>query len=294
MTVTPVAGVHGIWNYGYQRKAGGDLAAAVRTISTDWRGWLGRGLGEFDATIPVPSHVPVAYYADCLFRGVRMGVTEPEQLPPLAQQMFIAWVGELRESAVLVRPVREGLLTVPLRESAEWLTEHHGKYVRRVVTAAVQELATYFDPAHEDMREAALRRVTDVIRRFRPRVLLAHSLGSVVAYEALCAAGELTVELLVTLGSPLAMRGVVFERLRPAPSGRGIRPPGTGLWVNIADRGDPVAIPRRMLPERFDGVDRDHETLIGLVDPHLAKSYLHCSEVAKEIAPYFTLPPGGH
>ncbi len=286
MRATPVAGVHGIWNYGYQRKAGGDLAAAVSTISTDWRGWLGRGLGEFDNTVPVPSHVPVAYYADCLFRGLRMGVTDPGQLPPLAQQMFVAWVGELRESAMLARPVGEGLATVPLRESAEWLTEHHGDYARRVVTASVLELATYFDPAHADRREAAQGRVSEVIRTFRPRVLLAHSLGSVVAYEALCADGNLTVELFVTLGSPLAMRGVVFERLRPTPCGCGIRPPGAGLWVNVADRGDPVAIPRRRMRERFDGVDRDHETVIGLVDPHLAKSYLRCAETVREVAPY--------
>jgi hypothetical protein len=292
MTATPVAGVHGIWNYAYLRKVGGDLVPAVRAISTDWRGWLSQGLGGFDVDIPVPSHVPVAYYADCLFRGVRMGAAEPEQLPPLAQQMFIGWVAELRESTNLARSVGEGLLTVPLRESAEWLTEHHGEQACRVVTASVEELATYFDPAHEDRRKAAQGRVADVIRKFRPRVLLAHSLGSVVAYEALCADRQLTTEMFVTLGSPLAMRGVVFERLRPAPSGRGMRPPGTRLWVNVADRGDPVAIPRRMLRERFDGVDRDHEASIALVNPHQVKSYLRCSETVKEIAPYLMLLAG--
>ena len=294
MTATPVAGVHGIWNYRYQRKAGGDLSAAVFTISAEWQGWLGLGLGEFDVTIPVPSQLPVAYYADCLFRGVHMGVTEPEHLAPFAQQLFVAWVGELRESAQLAPQVSEGLLTVPLRESADWLTEHYGGYVKRVVTACVHELATYFDPAHEERRKAALRRVIDVIRRYRPRVLLAHSLGSVVAYEALCADRNATVEMFVTLGSPLAIRQVVFDRLRPAPVGRGIRPPGVRQWVNISDRGDPVAVPRRMLAERFDGVDRDYETTISLVDPHLAKSYLRCAEVASEIASYIMLPPGDH
>ena len=95
-----------------------------------------------------------------------------------------------------------------------------------MVTACVQELATYFDPAHDERREAALSRITDVIHQYQPRVLLAHSLGSVVAYEALCADGNATVELFVTLGSPLAMRQVIFDRLRPAPAGRGIRPSG--------------------------------------------------------------------
>lgn len=222
-----------------------------------------------------------------------MGATEPDELSPFGQEMFIAWVGELSESALLARPVREGVLTVPVREAAQWLTERHGNYARRVVTATVQELATYFDPDCGELREAALGRVAGLLRDHRPRVLLAHSLGSVVAYEALCAHPGLAVELFVTLGSPLAMRGVVFNRLTPVPTGRGMRPPGAGAWVNIADRGDPVAVPRRMLAERFDGVDRDHETMIGLFDPHLAKSYLRCREVAGEVAPYLILSTGG-
>jgi hypothetical protein len=291
--VNPVAGVHGIWNYGYQRRAGGDLQAAVLEVSADWKGWLGQGLGNFNVTVPVPSRLPVAYYADCLFRGTGMGTGEPADLSPLGQRMFVAWVAELRESEQLATSVGEGALTVPLRESADWFTERYGGYARRVVTACVEELATYFEPFHQARRAAAQARVADVIRRERPAVLLAHSLGSVVAYEALCADPSLTVELLVTLGSPLAMRQVVFDQLSPRPVGRGMRPPGAGQWVNVADRGDPVAVPRRRLPERFDGVDRDHETTISVIDPHKAQGYLRCAEVAREIAPYLTLPAVG-
>jgi hypothetical protein len=287
---SPVVGVHGIWNYGYLRRAGGDLPAAVQAIGAEWQGWLSQGLGNFDLTVPVPSRLPVAYYADCLFRGLGMGTTEPADLSPLGQRLFVAWVAELRDSDQLAASVSEGALTVPLRESADWFTEHYGAWAQRVVTACIEELATYFDPAHGDRRETARARAADVIRQERPAVLLAHSLGSVVAYEALCADRNLAVELFVTLGSPLAMRHVVFDRLIPMPVGRGIRPPGAGQWVNIADRGDPVAVPRRKLPERFDGVDRDHETTISLVDSHMAKSYLRCAEVAREVSPYLRKP----
>jgi pimeloyl-ACP methyl ester carboxylesterase len=219
-----------------------------------------------------------------------MGVTEPEDLSSFGQRLFVAWVAELRKDERFAASVSEGVLTVPLRESADWFTEHYGGYGKRVVTACIEELATYFDPAQWERREAARARVADVIRREQPTVLLAHSLGSVVAYETLCANPKLVVELFVTLGSPLAMRQVVFDRLSPMPAGRGARPPGIRQWVNIADRGDPVAVPRRKLGERFDGVDRDHETTISLIDPHTAKSYLRCAEVAREIAPYLTFP----
>jgi pimeloyl-ACP methyl ester carboxylesterase len=43
-------------------------------------------------------------------------------------------------------------------------------------------------------------------------VVVAHSLGSVVAYEGLCAHPEWRVRGLVTLGSPLAIWNVILDR----------------------------------------------------------------------------------
>src|SRR4029077_2623471 len=61
------------------------------------------------------------------------------------------------------------------------------------------------------------------------RVVVGHSLGSVVAYEVLCAYPEWPVRSLVTLGSPLGIRNLIFDRLMPEPvaaaSGR-----MTGVW----------------------------------------------------------------
>ena len=48
-------------------------------------------------------------------------------------------------------------------------------------------------------------------------MLVGHSLGSVVAYEALCANPEWPVRMLVTLGSPLGIPNLIFDRLEPAP-----------------------------------------------------------------------------
>jgi pimeloyl-ACP methyl ester carboxylesterase len=52
------------------------------------------------------------------------------------------------------------------------------------------------------------------------RVLVGHSLGSVVAYEALCAHPEWPVRGLVTLGAPLGIPNLIFDRLQPAPLSR--------------------------------------------------------------------------
>jgi hypothetical protein len=73
-------------------------------------------------------------------------------------------------------------------------------------------------------------------------VLIGHSLGSVVAYEALCAHPEWPVRALVTFGSPLGIRNLVFDRLIPAPiDGRGHWPGAGRSWTNVCDRHDVVA-----------------------------------------------------
>jgi len=84
-----------------------------------------------------------------------------------------------------------------------------------------------------DVRQKAIGRVANVVTH-KTRVLVGHSLGTVVAYEALCAHPEWPVTTLVTLGSPLGIRKLIFDRLQPPPerdgmSGR-VGGPGRAEW----------------------------------------------------------------
>jgi len=115
--------------------------------------------------------------------------------------------------------------------------------------------------------------------------VIAHSLGAVVAYEALHAHPELQVDLLVTLGSPLALPGAVFDRLHPRPcSGIGRRPANVRNWVNISDYGDPIAI-LRPFTTYFPSVDLDLTESVGLFDFHRAARYLACASLAATLQP---------
>lgn len=85
------------------------------------------------------------------------------------------------------------------------------------------------------------------------RVLIAHSLGSVAAYEVLCQHSLYGVDTLITMGSPLGASGLVFERLRPPPiHGMGKRPP-VKHWFNAYDDDDIVAL-EPQLAQHFHGV----------------------------------------
>jgi hypothetical protein len=111
------------------------------------------------------------------------------------------------------------------------------------------------------------------------RVVVAHSLGSVVAYESLCAHPEWPVRSLVTLGSPLGIRNIIFDRLEPTPvKGLGAWPVGLQRWTNVADAGDVVALQKKLSP--FFG-------------PRVRDLAVNNESRAHDVAPYLTAAETG-
>lgn len=126
-----------------------------------------------------------------------------------------------------VRPALNRLAS--LRWFAPWGFGLAEKFVWR----ALSQVARYF--TDDDVREYAQ---DQVLAHIGPdtRLLIGHSLGSVVAYEALHRC-EHEVALL-TIGSPLGLRTVVYDRLRPQP----VSVPRAAVgWDNLVDRDDLVA-----------------------------------------------------
>ncbi|WP_405885013.1 alpha/beta hydrolase [Streptomyces sp. NBC_01136] len=86
------------------------------------------------------------------------------------------------------------------------------------------------------------RRVERHLDPSGPTLVVAHSLGTVVALETLHAHRG-RVPLLVTLGSPIGMSTAVRPRIRPQP----LRVPGpVERWLNFWDRDDFVAAQSRL------------------------------------------------
>ncbi|EFL21323.1 LigA protein [Streptomyces himastatinicus ATCC 53653] len=165
-----------------------------------------------------------------------------------------------------------------LRRLADALTRAIGM-PNALLPGMGRELYTYLnDPAQ---RAQARYIVAEAIAARLPDVVIAHSLGGLVAYEALWGRPDLSVDLLVTLGAPLGL-DLVFNRLEPAPvNGRGGRPPGVRRWVNLAGTDDPLAVPRD-LTERFEGVSVNIQCAgLGLdTVRNQGYGYLHSVELA--------------
>jgi pimeloyl-ACP methyl ester carboxylesterase len=135
---------------------------------------------------------------------------------------------------------------------------------------------------HDDtVRNAAQQAVLDAIKP-ETRVVVGHSLGSVVAYEALFRRDHPTAVAFVTLGSPLGIPNLFFDRLRPPPqSGAGQWPTGVTDWTNICDKYDVVALVKDLAPLFARVVD--HRVVNGWQAHHLGH-YLTSAEVGRAIA----------
>jgi hypothetical protein len=125
----------------------------------------------------------------------------------------------------------------------------------------------------------------ELARDPRPTAVVAHSLGSVIAYDVMAATGA-EVPLLVTPGSPLGW-SFVLDRLRDRVGGPHPFPPTLGAWANVRAAWDFKAEPTAGLRPRFgDGADRrlvDHLGVDNPWDPHDLPGYLRTRELRGEL-----------
>lgn len=119
------------------------------------------------------------------------------------------------------------------------------RFIRRPIAAAflrwfVRDTARYF--FDERFRKAVKNKLRDAIAKTdEPFILVAHSQGSIAAFEVLTELSKRPdVSLFVTIGSPLGI-----QEVQDLLTERGVAlqvPPEVRAWHNFADRLDPVAI----------------------------------------------------
>ena len=122
--------------------------------------------------------------------------------------------------------------------------------IRRVMKNLLEDVYFYFYGMRdaEDIRDAILDRMGVLLDGFRPHVVIAHSWGSVIAYDYLVNRGHSgEIEALITLGSPLGNEWVQ-EHL-----GTTSYPDTVRRWLNIFDAMDPATWPDRRIANDLHG-----------------------------------------
>ncbi|MEU9285624.1 hypothetical protein AB0D57_13080 [Streptomyces sp. NPDC048275] len=223
----------------------------------------------------------VAFYGDLFRRRGARSLGEPpldaaDVDEGLERELLLAWWEEAArtESAVLGPDELTRLRTPSVVQRALHALSHSAFFAglaENMLIGALRQVRLYL--TDDGVRAAVRARVESAVTD-RTRVVVAHSLGSVVAYEALCAHPEWPVHTFVTLGSPLGIPNLVFDRLLPTPtSDRAHWPGAVRSWSNIADRGDVVALVKHLAP-RFG------ERLVDLT--------VHNGTKAHDVRPYLT------
>ncbi|MEV0383913.1 hypothetical protein [Nonomuraea sp. NPDC050643] len=267
-----IVGVHGIGKYKYYLQANRSAAGAAEAMRLKWDRYLHAALGGDTGTY----FTEIAYFSHHL-RDDDGAVPKRAQaaMEAQTQRVLVDWARNLG--------VGEHV-TGALKSFTGWLLTRLDDRSATFAKLFAPEVAAYL--TDQARRERCRGAVAAVIRRHRPKVVIAHSLGSVVAYETLWANPDLEIDLLITLGSPLGMRNVVFERLLPAPiNGRGERPRGVGRWVNIADKDDIAAIPPD-LARSFTGIDVEELVNLDWIDFHTVEKYLGCPALDPHLRPF--------
>ena len=279
--------VHGV---GQQREA-------ENTLHASWAPALCGGVSLTGGRL-TEAEVRCAFYGD-LFRppGRHLAGGDPlirgEDLDQFEQDLLVAWWAEAaRTDAGVVAPDARTLAGRTPGGVQRALRALSGSrfFAALGERGLLGDLRQVRDYIHKpEVRGEARRRVAAVVGE-DTRVLVGHSLGSVVAYEALCANPDWPVRMLVTLGSPLGIPNLIFDRLEPAPlpvapTGPGSRGrwPGPGrAWVNVADQGDVVALVKDLRGAWGPGVD------CWVVDnganAHDVRPYLTAVETGRAIA----------
>jgi hypothetical protein len=281
----------------------GQQGKGADTLHAEWAPALRDGMrraGCEEAGLADAGEIRCVFYGD-VFRpgGRQLAIGDPWLTPADAtdfdRELLMAWWrGAAESDPAVIDPDARALVRVPGSVQAGLRALSHSAFfaglAERTMLFDLQQVRRYLlDPA---VRGAVQDRVAASVGA-DTRVVVGHSLGSVVAYEALCAHPEWPVRSLVTLGSPLGIRNLVFDRLVPAPARGNGRPAGVRAWVNVADAGDVVALVKDLRPLFGSGVacylvhngSRAHDV----------KPYLTSAETGAAIAAGLARPdsPGG-
>jgi subtilisin family serine protease len=192
----------------------------------------------------------------------------------------------LRSIAAKMQAAGEEAATSGMEAQVLLLPEGARRFVTRLLTGLfLRDVKDYLfsEARHQAMIEAVETRLASG----GPFAVVGHSLGSVIAYEALCRK-TYDVPLFVTLGSPLGLTEVQDGLRRWLGRDELAPPQGVGHWLNVADRLDVVALDGDISDDFHPNVVIENINAPGINpdsprQPHAGTGYLSIAQVRQSV-----------
>lgn len=265
----------------------------VEQLSRSWRQSLEEGLGRNVAIAEPRFDFEMVYWADLLHPHPIRDDPEPYRRAPGDDPLPCYSDDWLDEMVADVVGIGESML-----DQAMKLLGFHQR-TARLLTRICEDCERYI--AEPELRGTIRERLHGALARHRgrPLVLIAHSVGSVIAYEVL---RELEPEdgephdpwihHFLTVGSPMGFPYITHELSQKRPPNR--VPTTVRRWTNFADRRDPATLDvhlRDDFPRNRYGVSIDDDLVINTyTDPEGARNshkifgYLRTPELSRRLA----------
>ncbi|MGC0419667.1 trypsin-like peptidase domain-containing protein [Embleya sp. AB8] len=248
-----------------------------------WAAGLNSGLTMAGLPTVDPQDVWFPFYGDRLVQVMESAQPVEPSLSGSGQELYGRLLDEAARRSGMPTSGRVAVtesiwddVVGSVHEPLSWLAAHTG-LDRLVIQTAFKDVAAYLD--QDDTRNAVLDQVLAGMPADGPVVLVAHSLGTVVAMDLLTRLGPAApVAGLITVGSPLGMEAV-YTHLRV---GGPHLPAIAGAWFNAWCPTDPVAI-GCPLADEWSGLAAECTVSNPLDRPHDIGAYLGHREVATAI-----------
>jgi hypothetical protein len=167
----------------------------------------------------------------------------------------------------------------------------------------MKDLESYYSSSYINLNGARIltklaivERLDDITKKHRNKkiLLISHSMGSIIAYDALLDLPDAEIDTLISIGSPLGQKFVlnkILEQQKNNPEIK-LKVPGNirKSWYNLSDLDDQVALnhllanvytPNSNGVKIIDKIVQNNFTDNGLRNPHSAYGYLRTPELAE-------------
>ncbi len=302
---TTIIGIHGLAN-----------KSEKNVLSRAWDDSLHEGLGNTDSTFDFH----MVHWADLLYKYPLHRDEHMKFDAAYNDEPYIkADPGSLVEYKEGWRDRLGGMVLAGGGTALDYLKREFGMdgVADRVLGKLVKDLAFYYDenqilrsrdgadlPAAQVLKDELKTVLREQASNGESVILIAHSMGTIVAYDALRELGQepdnaVKVPHLITIGSPLGLPHVKDKIIEQNTHDPKVRTPSivTKSWLNYADRKDPVALDAYLKGDygkNADGVEvvddlvlNDYHTSTADGDKynhHKSYGYLRTPELSKHIS----------